>query len=88
MWDGKSSLVISAITSNTPAASADLKAGDKILSLNGIAMSDITEEKFCSFILGSQSDPNSFEKQKRVKLLIKRGEQKLKELELVHQDDK
>jgi len=84
MWDGKSNLVVSAITSNTPAAKSDLKVGDKILSLNGKKMDAMTKERFCKFMLSSQNNPHSFEKQKRVELLIQRGNQKVKEIQLVH----
>ena len=82
MWDGKSGLFISAVTSNTPAAKVDLKPGDKIISLNGKKMDSFTQDKFCQFMLSSQNDPDSFEKQKTAKLTIQRGDQKPQEIEL------
>ena len=86
MWDGKSSLVISAIASNTPTEKHDLKPGDKIISLNGIKMDRLTKENFCKLMLSSQKDPHSFEKQKNIRLFIQRGEQKPKEVQLVHSE--
>lgn len=82
MWDGKSGLFISAIASNTPAAKADLTPGDKIISLNGKKMVALTQDEFCKFILSSQNDPLSFEKQKKVELVIKHGDQKPRKIEL------
>ncbi len=84
MWDGKTGLVISAITSNTPAEKYDLKPGDKIISLNGVKMDKLTKESFCKFMLSSQKDPHSFEKQKSVRLVIQRGEHKPKEVQLTY----
>ena len=84
LWDGKSSLIISAVTSNTPAAKADLKPGDRIVSLNGVEMNEITEEGFCEFWNSSQNGTNSFEEQNSVELVIQRGNQDAKKVQLIH----
>lgn len=86
IWDGKSSLIIGAITSNTPATKANLKLGDKIISLNGMKMNKVTEDEFCKFMLSSQSNPNSFEKQKSIKLVIQRKIQTVEEIQLFNLD--
>lgn len=78
MWDGKSGLIISSITTDTPASKARLNIGDKIIALNGKKMDGLTQNGFCKFMLSSEADPKSFDKQKDLKLVIrdKNGQEK------------
>ena len=71
-WSEAEGLTISAITDKTPAAQASLKAGDKILSLNGNDVSKITKEGFCELLLQYSTD-SSINKQSSLEMAIQRG---------------
>ncbi len=71
-WNETDGLFISAITDKTPAAEAELKVGDKILSLNGKDVSKMEKEDFC-VLLQQASSSNSMDKQKELKITIRRG---------------
>jgi len=71
-WNETDGLFISAITDKTPAAEAELKVGDKILSLNGKDVSKMEKEDFC-VLLQQASTEESMDKQKELKITIRRG---------------
>ncbi len=66
-WNENDGLFISAITDKTPASKANLKVGDKIVTLSGKDVSNMKESEFCSLMLNEDLN-----KKERLKITIQR----------------